>query len=170
MIYSGHLERLFQFINPPPIDSMWQPALIIRFQSLIIPPCRLSPSFIFHPSLHARHARPFTEPARHARPFTQHARHARPFNRHAWHAYLFTQPALHAWPSPCLFGMPGIHQAFLACLEFTKHALHVHPFTLPDLLSWPSPSLPGMPTPSPSLLYMPGLHQVCPACLPLHPA
>jgi hypothetical protein len=51
MIYSGHLERLFQFINPPPIDSIWQPALIIRFQSLIIPPCRLSPSFIFHPSL-----------------------------------------------------------------------------------------------------------------------
>jgi hypothetical protein len=90
------LERLFQFINPPPIDSIWQPALIIRFQSLIIPPCRLSPSFIFHPSLHARHA-PVLQQACSACLFLHQACPAcLAFAKSARHAYPFTQPVLHA--------------------------------------------------------------------------
>jgi hypothetical protein len=61
--------------------------------------------------------------------------------------------------------MFGLHQAFLAYLEFTKPAWHAYPFTQHAGYAWPSPSLFGMPTPSPSLLGMPRLHPASLACL-----
>ncbi len=63
------------------------------------------------------------------------------------------------WPSPSLFGMPGLYQAFLACLEFAKPAWHAYPFTQPALHAWPSQSLPGITTCLASL----ALHPVGPA-------